>query len=119
MVTRASTIDERALPQIQSLSPEAKAVDIIDGLRYGTLSSREAAVRLGVTEVKAREYTKLLKEDVTPKAKERLENSIRKEERIYKLKLGAARVMKGERIDRVALELDTTTRTLYRYQETA
>lgn len=119
MVTRASTIHDTTIPQIQALSPEAAAVDIIEGLQFGKLSSREAAVRLGVSEVKAREYTKQLKANITDKARERLVNSIRKEERIYKLVVGARRVRAGERIEAVAAELGTTPRTMYRYLEAA
>lgn len=106
----------------QSAAAQAGAqdtsIDIVEGLRYSTLPHREAAIRLGCSEPRAKEFALKLRQDITPKARERLEASIRKQEHIVKLKAGAYRVVHGkERIEHVAKELGTSNRNLYRYMD--
>ncbi len=117
MVTRASAVDDRTIPQISTLSPEAQAEDIVEGLK-GKLSHRECAIRLGVSAVKAQEFARQLAQPLSEAQMTRLVKSIRKHEQIYKLVLGARQVKAGARLERVAKDLGVSNRTLYRYLET-
>lgn len=103
--------------QTTKASAQAARVDLIAGMRDGTLSYREAAVLIGCTQVQAQYHAEQLRTLTSEYSLNRLEKSLRKQAQMTALLGAARRVKEGSHIDAVAKEMGVSVRTLYRYVE--